>query len=112
MKKYFLISVATLVTLPALMACGGPTGDPEKDAEAFEAIFEKQCELEFEVKEKRADYLKLYSRERSYKTYLEFDSLVINVANEYKDYQERIADLNYKISNVEEQLNVKESSLY
>ena len=109
MKKYLLISVASLVALPALNSCG-PTGDPDKDAEAFDELLEKYCELDLEIKKKDVDYLEYYAKKKDYKTYLEYDSLRTSLSNDYKDYQQQIEDLNYKIRMIENELNVNDNS--
>ena len=110
MKKYLLF-ISVIFALPALYSCGGPTGDPKKDAEAFEEITKKLCEFDLKFKTREADYIEYYAEHADYKNLELYDDLKGDLDKEFEDYRKRISDLNYKIKDMEDDLQLEEDDL-
>lgn len=108
MKKYLLITLAALLALPALYSCNKPTGDPEKDAEAFQGFFEDQLKLKLETQQKVADLAEYYAENEDYDAYKELQEEVFDI---FKDLQEKYEDqheeLDEAIAKAEKKINKK-----
>lgn len=97
MKKYLLLTAAALLALPALNSCSSkPTGDPEKDAEAFQGLLEKKYDLNLKATEKTADVAEYYAENNDYDDYKdlqeEFLDMAKDVMEEYEDQEEDLVE--------------------
>jgi len=115
MKKYLLVAVAALFALPLMTSCGGPSGDPKKDAESFKGIFEKQHEVDLEMKEKALEVLEYYADKKDAKALKEFseelDNVKKDVANDFeKENRDKVKDMEKKAEEAEKKLGDASSS--
>ena len=110
MKKYLLLTAVALLALPALNSCNKPSGDPEKDAEAFQGLIEKGQELTLEAQQKVADLAEYYAENEDYDAYKdlqkEFQDMVKDLQDQYED---QMKDLTKAISKVEKKINKKKN---
>lgn len=110
MKKYLLIVAATLLALPALNSCNKPSGDPEKDAEAFQGLIEDQLEIELEAQQKIADLAEYYAENEDYDAYKDLQDEFMEMSKDLQEqYEDQIKDLNKAISKVEKKINKKKN---
>jgi predicted nucleic acid-binding Zn-ribbon protein len=110
MKKYLLIVAAALLALPALNSCNKPSGDPEKDAEAFQGLIEDQLEIELEAQQKIADLAEYYAENEDYDAYKDLQDEFFEMSKDLQEqYEDQIKDLNKAISKVEKKINKKKN---
>lgn len=110
MKKYLLIVAAALLALPALNSCNKPSGDPEKDAEAFQGLIEDQLEIELEAQQKIADLAEFYAENEDYDAYKDLQEEFFEMSKDLQEqYEDQIKDLNKAISKVEKKINKKKN---
>ena len=110
MKKYLLIVAAALLALPALNSCNKPSGDPEKDAEAFQGLIEDQLEIELEAQQKIADLAEYYAENEDYDAYKDLQDEFMEMSKDLQEqYEDQIKDLNKAISKVEKKINKKKN---
>ena len=110
MKKYLLIVAATLLALPALNSCNKPSGDPVKDAEAFQGLIEDQLEIELEAQQKIADLAEYYAENEDYDAYKDLQDEFFEMSKDLQEqYEDQIKDLNKAISKVEKKINKKKN---
>ena len=100
MKKYLLL-ISAILTLPALPSCGGINGDPKHDAEAFEGLLEKRCELDLEHLEKETEYKEYYIEKEGVESWEDFQKEYQTLEDKYKDEKEYLLE---KIKEKEEEM--------
>jgi len=108
MKKYLLITLAALLALPALYSCNKPTGDPEKDAEAFQGFFEDQLKLKLEKQQKVADLAEYYAENEDYDAYKELQEEVLEIGKDLKEeYEDQVEELSKALEKAKKKINKK-----
>lgn len=113
MKQYLQIAAALLLALPVLTSCNKPSGDPEKDAEAFQGLIEDQFEIELEAQQKYADLLEYYAENEDYDAYKDLQDEFMEMSKDLQEqYEDQIKDLNKAISKVEKKINKKKNKDY
>ena len=113
MKKYLLIVAVALLALPALNSCNKPSGDPVKDAEAFQGLIEDQLEIELEAQQKIADLAEYYAENEDYDAYKdlqdEFMEMSKDLQEQYDELLEELASKDEEISSLKEDLEKQEA---
>ena len=62
MKKFLLFATGTLLMLPLIASCGGgPSGNPQKDAEDFKDLYEYIEEIKLKIEEKKLEVHQFYA---------------------------------------------------
>lgn len=108
MKQYLLIAAAVLLVLPVLTSCNKPSGDPEKDAEAFQGLFEEQQKIELEAQQKIADLAEYYAENKDYDAYQELQDEFLDITKDLQDkYEDQVKDLEKSIAKLEKKINKK-----
>ena len=108
MKQYLLIAATLLLALPVLTSCNKPSGDPEKDAEAFQGLFEEQQKIELEAQQKIADLAEYYAENKDYDAYQELQDEFLDITKDLQDkYEDQVKDLEKSIAKLEKKINKK-----
>ena len=115
MKKFLLFAVSALVALPMITSCGGPSGDPKKDAESCKDLIKKKLEIELKQQEKNLEILEYYADKKDAKAYADFNEQLQDVIkdanNEFeKENRDKIKELEKKAKEATDKLNDKSSS--
>ena len=122
MKKYLLIAFVGFLAIPLLNSCDKPTGDPEKDAQAFAGELEKQQELMFDIQKKTVEYAEFYAEKGDSKNFEKFknkyellQSKVIerfenNNKKEIKELEKRLEDVEKKLEDADNNSDNDEES--
>ena len=111
MKKYFLITIGTLLALPLMNSCGGDiSGDPKKDAEDFKSFYEKRAEIDFEEEQKQLEILEYYAEKKNEEAYNDFIDYLEYVKTDAKnEYEKKYRD---KTIEMKKARNVAEAKLF
>ncbi len=89
MKKFLLFATGTLLMLPLIASCGGgPSGNPQKDAEDFKDLYEYIEEIKLKIEEKKLEVHQFYADKKDSTQYNKFvrevDEVAIDVPVDFK----------------------------
>ena len=85
MKKFLLFAAGALLALPLVTSCGGPKGDPQKDAEDFKDLYNQIEEIKLKIEEKKLEVHEYYADKKDAKEYNKFLREVSEVAVDVPD---------------------------